>query len=61
MQDVVLEDRYAREEQPYGTGGACTPVDEGGLELAELFGGDVAQTLEGLFRALKPRLLGKVV
>lgn len=49
MQDVVLEDRYAREEQPYGTGGACTPVDEGGLELAELFGGDVAQTLEGLF------------
>jgi hypothetical protein len=42
----MLEDGDAGEEQPDGTGRACTPVDEGGLELAELFGGDVAQSLE---------------
>jgi hypothetical protein len=46
VQDVMLEDGDAGEEQPDGTGRACTPVDEGGLELAELFGGDVAQSLE---------------
>lgn len=40
-----LEDGHGREEETDGSGGSGSPVDQGGLELADLFGGDVAQSL----------------